>query len=166
MRKMPVYLVVAMTALTLASCKKEQEQATISPKASSAASTLARPALLAAGDWRQTALTVTAPNEATNLMVTSDLFPLAKPSMLIRTASYKADGTFTLLRGPLSGGQFAEPVTGEWHLNAANDSLIITQKDYTRTAAVAELTANTLRLVYAEPASKGKLAVSTSTFEH
>lgn len=166
MRKMPVFLVVAMAALTLASCKREEEQAISSPKSSAAASTLARPVLLAAGNWRQTALTVTAPNEATNLMVTSDLFPLAKPSMLIRSAAYKPDGTFTLLRGALTSGQFAEPVTGQWHLNAANDSIIIIQKDYTRTAAVAELTATTLRLVYTEPAAKGKVAICTSTFTH
>lgn len=163
MKKMPLFLGVALAALTLASCEKELEQVTSSPQASAAASTLAKPDLLTTGNWRQTGLTVRAAGEGTAPAATSNLFAQAKPAMLVQNAMYKSDGTYTLLRGPRPGKQTAEPVSGTWRLTAAADSLILTQADRTRRFAVAELTATTLRLTHSEGVA-GKGSVYTSVF--
>ena len=163
MKKMPLFLGVALAALTLASCEKELEQVNNAPLSSSAASTLAKPDLLTTGNWHQSGLTVSAPGEGTALAATSDLFAQAKPSMLVQSAIYKSDGTYTLLRGPRAGKQTAEPVSGTWHLTDSADSLILTQADRTRRFAVAELTATTLRLNYSE-GTPGKGSVYTSVF--
>lgn len=163
MKKIPLFLSVAVAALALASCAKELEQVTSSPQSSSAASTLAKPDLLTTGNWHQSGLSVSTAGEGPAPAATSDLFAQAKPSMLVQSAVYKSDGTYTLLRGPRPGKQTAEPVSGTWRLTAAADSLTLTQADRTRHFAVAELTATTLRLSYSEEAA-GKSSVYTSVF--
>ncbi|GAA3964815.1 hypothetical protein GCM10022407_09210 [Hymenobacter antarcticus] len=156
---------VALAALTLASCEKELEQVDSSPQ-SAAASLQAKPDLLTTGDWHQTGLTVSSATEGSALIATSDLFAQAKPSMLVKVASYKADGTYSLMRGARAGSAFAEPVTGKWRLNAAADSLIVTQGDQTRHLAVTELTASTLSLTYTDGGASGKPSTYTSVFSH
>lgn len=163
MKKMPLLLGVACAALTLASCEKELEKVNTAPQSASAASMLAKPDLLTTGNWHQTGLSVSTAGEGAAPAATSDLFAHAKPSMLVKSAEYKPDGTFSLLRGPRPGKQTAEPVSGTWHLTAAADSLVLTQDDHTRRFAVAELTATTLRLSYSEGAA-GKGSVYTSVF--
>lgn len=163
MKKMPLFLGVALAALTLASCEKELEQVNSSSQSSSAAATLAKPDLLTTGNWHQSGLSVSTAGEGPAPAATSDLFAQAKPSMLVQSAVYKADGTYTLLRGPRPGKQTAEPVSGTWRLTASADSLILTQADRTRRFAVAELTATTLRLSHSEGAA-GKSSVYTSVF--
>ena len=168
MKKMPVILAVAMAALSLASCKKEQELLpTTDAQASSAASTQAKPELLAAGSWHQTDLTVSTPIEGSSQLATSDMFAEARPSMLIQMATFKADGTYSQLRGTRVGEPVAEPTTGTWHLNAAADSLIISDANNTRRLAVAELSGSTLRLTFTEGGDKGgKTSTYTSVFAH
>ena len=169
MKKMPVILAVAMAAMSLASCKKEQEllPTTTETQASPAASTLAKPALLAAGSWHQTGLTVSAPGEGNNPAATSDMFAVARPAMLVRMATFKADGTFSQLRGARPGEAIAEPTNGDWRLNAAADSLIITEANNTRHLAVAELTGSTLRLTFSEGGAAGsKITTYTSVYTH
>ncbi|MBF9236950.1 hypothetical protein I2I05_06040 [Hymenobacter sp. BT683] len=166
MKKTPLLLGVALAALTLASCEKELDKVHSSPQSSAAALALARPALLTTGAWRQTGLTISATDEATNQVTTSDLFPYTKPSMLVTSATYKADGTYSLLRGVRSNGEASTPIDGTWRLTATADSLIETQADYTRRFAVTELTDKTLRLTYSEPNANGKATVSTSVFSH
>lgn len=163
MKKMPLFLAVAMAALSLVSCKKEQEQAPSAPQ-SSAASTLVKPELLTAGNWHQTGLTVSAA-EGTNASATSDLFAHAKPAMLITTATYQPGGTYSLMRGARADGLLPNPTTGQWHLNATADSLIVTQADVTWHLAITELTATTLRLTHTEGVP-GKLSTYTSVFSH
>ena len=165
MKKMPLLLGVALAALTLASCEKELEQVNSSPQSSAAASALVKPDLLTTGPWHQTGLAVGTAGEGTAPAATADLFTKARPSMLVKSAVYKSDGTYTLLRGARPGQQTAEPASGTWRLTASADSLIITQADHTRRFAVAELTATTLRLSYSEGAA-GKGSVYTSVFSH
>ncbi|WP_210516943.1 hypothetical protein [Hymenobacter terricola] len=168
MKKTPLFIAVAAAALTFASCKKEEEKAVASPQAVAATSVLANADLLTAGNWHQTGLTVSVATEAGKPAATSDLFLRAKPSRLIQNAAYKADGTFTLLRGPLSDGKIADPALGKWHLNAAADSLVATEQDHLRSYGIAELTASTLRLTSAAPAADGKASICTitTTFAH
>ncbi|WP_199243488.1 hypothetical protein [Hymenobacter sedentarius] len=163
---MPLFLGVALAALTLASCEKELEQVHGSPKSSAAAAVLARPDLLTTGAWHQTGLTISAANEASKQVMTSDLFPHTKLSLLVTSATYKADGTYSLLRGVHSNGQASEPIDGTWRLNAGADSLIETHADNTRRLAVAELTDKAMRLTYTEPSADGKGATSTYIFSH
>ena len=165
MKKMPLMIGVALAALTLASCEKELEQVNSSPQ-SAAASLQAKPDLLTTGDWRQTGLTVSSASEGPAVIATSDLFAHARPSMLVKVAAYKADGTYSLMRGTRTGSAFAEPVNGKWRLTAAADSLIVTQGDQTRHLAVTELTASTLRLTYTENTGSGKPSTHTSVFSH
>ncbi|GAC1606028.1 MAG: hypothetical protein NVS3B25_35360 [Hymenobacter sp.] len=168
MKKMPLFLGAALAALTLASCEKELEKVNSTPKSSSAAAVSAqtKPDLLTTGNWRQTGLTVSTAAEGTAQAASSDLFAHVKPAMLVKVATYKPDGTFTQIRGAQQGHQIAEPTIGKWRLNAAADSLIITQTDHTQHLAVTELTATTLRLTYSESVANGKPSVYTSVFSH
>ncbi len=162
---MPLFLGAAAAVLTLASCEKELEQVSSSPQ-SSAASTLAKPDLLTSGNWHQTGLTMSTAVEGSEQKTSSDLFSHAKPSMLVTSATYSSGGTYTLLRGARPGAELAEPSSGKWQLNAAADSLTVTQADHTRHLAVDELTATTLRLTYTEAAANGTGATYTSVFSH
>ena len=166
MKKMPVILAVAAAALTLASCNKEQELLPSTSPAASAAATLAKPDLLVAGSWHQTGSTVSAPIEGSSQVATSDMFAVARPGMLVRMATFKADGSYSQLRGARPGQLVAEPTTGTWHLNAAADSLAITEGANTRHLAVAELTGSTLRLTRTEGSTGGKSATYTTVFSH
>jgi hypothetical protein len=165
MKKMPLYLGAALAALSLASCEKELEKVNASPQVSAAA-TLAKPDLLTSGTWQQTGLTVSSPTEGSDKGVSSDMFAHVKPSALIKMVSYKADGTFSLLRGPRPGSTVAEPTAGTWRLSAAADSLILTQAQSVRRLAVTELTNTTLRLTYTQGAGAGKASTYTSVFSH
>ena len=164
MKKMPLFLGVALAALTFASCKKELEQADSSP-AIAAASTLAKPALLTTGTWQQTGLTVSTAGEGTTQAITSDIFTHVKPSMLIKSASYKDGGTFLQVRGARAGVVAAEPQAGTWRLTEAADSLIVTQANTTLRLAVTELTGSTMRLTYTQN-DGGKASTYTSVFSH
>lgn len=166
MKKMPVILAVAAAALTLASCKKEQELLPTNTQAAAVAA-MAKPDLLVAGSWHQTGLTVSAPVEGGIRVATSDLFALARPAMLVRMAAFKADGTYSQLRGSNPGRAVAEPIAGTWHLNAAADSLLITEATNTRRLALAELTSSTLRVTFTEGGGNGsKVSTYTSVFSH
>ncbi len=166
MKKMPLLLAAAVAALTLASCEKELEQVhAAAPAQASAASTLAKPDLLAANAWHQTGLTVSSAPAGAEA-ATSDMFAHSKPGMLVVSAVYKADGTYSLLRGASTGSQSPEPTIGTWHLNAAADSLILTQADHQQRLAVAELTPTTLRLTYSQGTAGGPATTYTSVFSH
>ena len=165
MKKVPVILSVALATLTLFACEKEQEQAP-SVAATSAASTLAKPALLTTGPWHQTGLSVSGINEGSDKAATSDLFAHVKPAMLVKAAAYNADGSYSLVYGNRPDGTAAEAVTGKWALNAAADSLVLTGTNSTRRLAVAELSASTLRLTHTESAPNGKGSTYTSVFSH
>lgn len=165
MKKLPLFLGVALAALTLASCEKELEQVTASPKVS-AASTLAKPDLLTAIAWHQTGLTVSSATTGSEVASTSDLFAHSKASMLVVNAVYKADGTYSQQRGARVGSPAASPVTGSWQLSAAADSLTLIQADHKQHLAVTELTPTTLRLTYSQAADNGKVSTYTSVYSH
>lgn len=165
MKKMPVILGVAMAALTLSSCEKELDQVeSSSPQV--AASSLAKSDLLAAGTWHQTGLTVSTAVEGSDQAASSDLFAHVKPSMLVVAANYKADGSYMLVRGAAASGVVAEPSNGTWRLNAAADSLIVTQAQDTKRLAVSELSANTMRLTYTQAEGGTKPTTYTTVFSH
>ena len=166
MKKLPVILGVAMAALTLSSCEKELDKVESSSPQVAAASSLAKPDLLAAGTWHQTGLTVSTAVEGSDQAATSDLFAHVKPSMLVVAANYKADGSYTLVRGASAGGVVAEPINGTWRLNAAADSLIVTQAQDTKRLAVSELSANTMRLTYTQAEGGSKPTTYTTVFSH
>lgn len=163
MKKIPLFLGVAVAAFALASCEKELEEVK-NPSKSSSVSLLAKPDLLTSGSWHQTGLTVGTTAEGTAQVTTSDLFAHARPSMLVVLATYKSDGTYSLTRGVQPDRPAAQPATGQWRLNAAADSLILTQDDKTRRLAVEELTSSTLRLTQTEDAGNGKVSLYTTVF--
>ena len=110
---------------------------------------------------------MSAPIEGSSQVASSDMFAQAKPAMLIRMATFKADGTYSQLRGPRPDQAVAEPTNGTWRLNAAADSLIITEANNTRRLAVTELSGNTLSLSFTEGGDKGsKGSTYTSVFKH
>ena len=162
MKKVPVTLSVALAALTLFACEKEQQQVPSAP-AASAASAIAKPELLAIGPWHQTGLTVTAAAEGARPAATVDLFAHAKPSALVKSVAYNTDGTYSQVQGN-RGDVAAEPVNGKWAFNAAADSLIVTGPTSTQRFAVTELSASTLRLARIEAAGNGTLSTYTLVF--
>lgn len=162
MKKVPVTLSVALAALTLFACEKEQDQELSAP-AASAASVLAKPALLATGPWHQTGLTVTGAAEGASPAATVDLFAHTKPSSLVKSVAYNADGSYSQVLGN-RGDVAAEPVSGKWTLNAAADSLIVTGPAATQRFAVTELSASTMRLSRTEAAGNGTSSTYTLVF--
>ena len=162
MKKVPVTLSVALAALTLFACEKEQEQVP-SATAASAASAIAKPELLATGPWHQTGLTVTGAAEGASPAATVNLFTRTKPSSLVKSVAYNADGSYSQVLGN-RGDVAAEPVNGKWVFNAAADSLIVTGPTSTQRFAVTELSASTLRLARTEAAGDGTSSTYTLVF--
>lgn len=162
MKKVPVTLSVALAALTLFACEKEQEQVPSAP-AATVASSVAKPELLATGPWHQTGFTVSGVAPTGGAPTTSDLFAHTKPSALVKSMAYNSNGTFAQVQGDRAGVA-AEPINGTWAFTPAADSLIVTGPHATRRFAVAELTATTLRLTHTEAAGDGTASTYTSVF--
>ena len=160
MKKVPVTLSVALAALTLFACEKEQEP---SAPAASAASAIAKPELLSTGPWHQTGLTVTGAAEGARHAAAVNLFAHTKPSSLVKSVAYNADGSYSQVQGN-RGDVAAEPVNGKWAFNAAADSLIVTGPASTQRFAVTELSASTLRLARTEAAGNGTSSTYTLVF--
>jgi hypothetical protein len=168
MKRLPVLLSLAAASMAFASCQKEVEELNNPSESAAIAETASRPSLLAAASWHQTGLTVSTATAGVAEAASSDLFSQLKPAMIIKSASYKTDGSYTVLNGARPGSLEApQQAAGSWQLNAAGDSLTVTMaNEASRKLAVTELTASTLKLSYSNAASNGSVSTYTSVFAH
>jgi hypothetical protein len=167
MKRLPVFLTLATAIFALASCEKEAEQIESSVDAAAVTSNAVKPDLLTAGNWRQTGLTVSSATAGSNKLESADLFSHLKSSMIDKSVHYSVVGAYSVAKGARPGSEaVAVPVNGTWKLSEAGDSLHLTLPSGTRHLGVAELTANTLRLVYADAAADGSVSTYTSVYSH
>ena len=151
---------ILAAACSLFSCNKllEDPTPTAAPAAVDSASL---PALLTAAAWHQTGLLVstTGPDQQPT---SADLAGHVSPRLLDQAARFQPAGAYTVVKG----GALPQPKTGTWTLTPAHDSLILELPGQTRRLAVAELTANVLRLSFTEAAPTGVVSTYTSVYAH
>ncbi|WP_400190553.1 hypothetical protein [Hymenobacter sp. B81] len=166
MKKLSVYLSLALAVAGLAACEKEIEEVA-QPKVESAAAVQQTPqALLTSAAWRQTDLSTTSLAAGTNEPTTVSLFARLKAEQKDNLTQFSADGGYVLDEGATkSDPHGAQQKTGTYQLSEDAKTLVVKLPEFERSFTVEELSATTLRLKVTD--GEGNAAVSyTSTFSH
>ncbi|MBX0289207.1 DUF5004 domain-containing protein [Hymenobacter sp. HSC-4F20] len=160
MKKLPVFLSLLASTLVFASCEKEIEEIKDPAQEVAAAATTvqSKPALLAAGPWHLTSLTLATATSGTDATPAVDLFPRMKAAQRDNLHLFQTGGAYTLDEAAVKAYPEApQQLSGTWTL--AGDSLTVTQSEVTRHYAVQELTSTTLRIKLTQASDQG-----TSTY--
>ncbi|KAA9327556.1 hypothetical protein F0P96_16375 [Hymenobacter busanensis] len=168
MKKLSVYLSLAMAFAGLAACEKNLEEVA-QPKAQSvaAAATAQSPKqLLTASTWRQTDFATTHLDAASQQVVTSSLFARFKPAQRDNITQFTTDGRYVLDEGASKvNDAVAQQKNGTYSLSEDGKTLNVTLPDIQRHYTVEELSDNKLRLKLTD--GEGASAVSyITTFTH
>ncbi|GAA4382808.1 hypothetical protein [Hymenobacter koreensis] len=166
MKKLSVYLSLAIAIAGLAACEKELEEVTQPTAKAEAAAVQSPKELLATAPWRQTGLTTTSKDVSAQKDVTVNVFARLKPALRDNTAQYFADGRYVLDEGASKANEAVEQQkTGSYQLSDDGKTLTVTLDGAERVYQVEELTATGLRLKVTD--GEGDAAVSyTSSFGH
>jgi hypothetical protein len=166
MKKLPVYLSLALTVAGLASCEKELEEVA-QPAAQATASAQQTPQqLLAAGQWRMTDLVTTSKTAGAAEATTVSLYGQLKSTLRDNLTQFTTDGRYVQDEGLTKANpDLPQQKSGSFTLSEDAKTLTVKLPDYERQYSVEELSANTLRLKLTE--GEGDAAVIyTSTFAH
>jgi hypothetical protein len=165
MKKVTLFLSLAATVLSLASCEKELDNVKTPDQATTVSATTAaqtveeKTSLLTTGDWKLTSQVGTA-NE-----LTTDLRMMLKADKLDDFTQFRDAGKLILDEGLLKhDAGMAQQTEGTWAFTDNGQSLTVTHAGVTTTYAIAELTATTLRLVQTEAGTGGKTTTITSVY--
>lgn len=167
MKKLPVYLSLALTLAGLASCEKEiEEVATPSAEAGAQQVQQTPQQMLSSGQWRLTDLTTTSQPTGVAEAATVSVFGQLKSTMRDNLTQFTADGRYLQDEGAtkVTPNQ-PQQKAGTFALGEDGKTLTVKMADYERHYTIAELTASKLRLTLTE--GEGASAVTyTSTFAH
>ncbi|UYZ59843.1 lipocalin family protein [Hymenobacter latericus] len=166
MKKLPVYLSLALALTGLASCEKELEEVA-QPTAKAEAQVQQTPQqLLAAGQWHMTDLATVSTPAGAKEAVTTSMFAHMKTTLRDNLTQFTTDGRYVLDEGATKANpQADQQKSGSYTLSEDAKTLTVKVGDSERTFAVEELSANTLRLKMTE--GEGANATSyVSTFAH
>ncbi|MBC6698530.1 lipocalin family protein [Hymenobacter puniceus] len=165
MKKVTLFLSLAATVLSLASCEKEldnvntPDQATTASAIPAAQSVEEKTTLLTTGDWKLTSRVATTDQLTTNLLV------MEKADKRDNLTQFRAEGKLFLDEGTLKhDAETAQQTEGVWAFADNGQSLTITHAGVATTYTVAELTETTLRLVQTETSTEGKSSTLTSVY--
>lgn len=166
MKKLPVYLSLALAVASLAACEKELEEVA-QPTAKTESAVQQNPQqLLVASQWRMTDFTTTSQAAGAAQSTTVSLFARLKPALRDNVTQFTTDGRYILDEGASKvNPQVAQQKTGSFTLGQDAKTLTVKLPDYERHYTVEELSANTLRLKLTE--GEGQAAVTyVTTFTH
>ncbi|WBA43422.1 hypothetical protein [Hymenobacter canadensis] len=165
MKKVTLFLSLAATVLSLASCEKELDnvntpnQAVTASAATAAQTVEEKTSLLTTGDWKLTSQVGTA-NE-----LTTDLRVMLKADKLDNLTQFRDAGKLILDEGTLKrDAETTQQTEGTWAFTDNGQSLAMAHAGVTTTYSIAELTATTLRLVQTEAGAGGKTTTITSVY--
>jgi hypothetical protein len=166
MKKLPIYLSLALAVTSLASCEKELE-AVPQPKAQAEAQMQQTPQqLLTNGQWRMTEMTTTTREAGATESITASVFAHLKPALRDDLTQFTAAGSYILDEGASKVKADAlQQKAGTFVLSEDAQTLTVKMPDSERKYTVEELTASTLRLKLTE--GEGATAVTyVTTFAH
>lgn len=164
MKKLPLFLSLALGMTALASCEKEVVDVAQPAQNKAAAAATAQPAALTGSAWHLTDITSSTVVAGSNQVSSTSIFARLKPSLRDNQIQYQQGGQYIENEGALKQDAAApQQSTGTWQLNAKGDSLSITFGQSVRRYAIAELTANSLRLRSTQT-SGGVATTLTSVF--
>jgi hypothetical protein len=165
MKKVTLFLSLAATVLSMASCEKELDNVNTPDQAATAAaapvtqSVEEKTSLLTTGDWKLTSSVATTGQLTTNLLV------MEKADKRDNLTQFRAEGKLFLDEGTLKrDAEVAQQSEGSWSFTEDGQSLSVTHTGTTTTYSIAELTASTLRLVQTVPGTDGKTTMVTSVY--
>lgn len=167
MKKLPVYLSLALALTGLASCEKEIEE--VAKPAAEAGAPQAQQTpqeLLSSGQWRLTDLTITSKQNGAADNATVSIYGQLKSTMRDNLTQFSPDGRYLLDEGAtkVNPSQLQQKL-GTYTLSEDTKSLTVKMADTERHYAVEEIGQNKLRLTLTE--GEGAAAVTyTSTFAH
>ena len=167
MKKLPVYLSLALTLAGLASCEKELEEvATPSAEAGAQQVQQTPQQLLSGGQWRLTDLTTTSKPNGASEDATASIYGQLKATMRDNLTQFTPDGRYVLDEGATKvNPNQAQQKAGTYTLSEDAKSLTVKLADIERHYSVVEVTPSKLRLALTE--GEGAAAVTyTSTFAH
>ncbi|RTQ51722.1 hypothetical protein EJV47_07980 [Hymenobacter gummosus] len=166
MKKLTVYLSLALTLAGLASCEKELEEVAQPAAKAEAAAQQTPQQLLAGGQWRMTNLTTTSQAAGASEATTVSLFGQLKSTMRDNLTQFTTDGRYVQDEGATKVNPgLPQQKSGSYTLSEDGKALVVKLPEYERTYAVEALSANALTLKFTE--GEGAAAVTyTSTFAH
>lgn len=165
MKKLPLFLSLAMGLISLASCEKETVEVENPAQNKAAAAATSLNAALPGGAWHLTDMTSSVVLPGSNQVSTTSMFARLKPSLRDNEIQYQDGGQYIESEGQLKQDEDApQQSTGSWKLNEKGDSLTITIGQSARSYAIAELTANSLRLRSTQNIPQGASVTTTSVF--
>lgn len=166
MKKLTVYLSLALTVTGLASCEKELDQVSQPAAQAEAAAKQTPQEMLAAGQWHMTNLTTTSQAAGSSEATTVSLFGQLKTTQRDNLTQYTTDGRYVQDEGATKMNTAQEQQkSGSYTLSEDGQTLVVKLADYERKYTVADLSANSLVLKLSE--GEGTAAVTyTSTFAH
>jgi Lipocalin-like domain len=166
MKKLTVYLSLALTLGGLASCEKELDEVSQPAVQAEAAAQQTPQQLLAAGQWRMTNLSTTSKEAGASEATTVSLFGQLKSTLRDNLTQFTADGRYVQDEGATKVNPgLPQQKSGTYTLSEDGKTLAVKLPEYERTYQVEELTANGMTLKFTE--GEGAAAVTyTSTFAH
>lgn len=167
MKKLTVYLSLALTLTGLASCEKELEEvAKPAAQAADSQSLQAPKDLIASGAWHLTDLTTTGKAAGAAEATTVSIFGQLKPTMRDNLTQFSTGGAYIQDEGATKmNPAMPQQKSGSYKLSEDAKTLTVQLADAERVYSVEELTATKLRLKMTE--GSGDAAVSyESTFAH
>ena len=167
MKKLPVYLSLALTLAGLASCEKDLEEvATPAAEAGTQPVQQTPSQLLSGAQWRMTDLTTTSQTAGASEATTVSLYGQLKSTQKDNLTQFTIDGRYVQDEGATKvNANTAQMKSGSYTLSEDAKTLTVKLPEYERQYAVTELTTDRLRLSFTE--GEGAAAVTyTSTFAH
>ncbi|OON69244.1 DUF5004 domain-containing protein [Hymenobacter sp. CRA2] len=167
MKKLPVYLSLALTLVGLASCEKELEDVAKPTAAAAAQQAQQTPQqLLTGSQWHLTDLSTSSKAEGAAEATTVSLFARLKSTQRDNLTQFTTDGRYVQDEGATKAtADQPQQLSGSYQLSEDGKSLTVKLPSYERTYSVEELSANSLRLKFSE--GEGAAAVTyVTTFAH
>ncbi|MCC3160093.1 hypothetical protein LJ737_22855 [Hymenobacter sp. 15J16-1T3B] len=167
MKKLPVYLSLALTLAGLASCEKEiEEVAQPSAQAADAQAQQTPQQLLTSSQWHLTDLKTTSKPAGATDAVTVSIFGQLKPTMRDNLTQFAADGRYILDEGATKlNPAMAQQKAGSYKLSDDAKTLTVTLPDLERVYSVEEISATQLRLKLTTGPADNAVSYE-STFAH
>lgn len=165
MKKVTLFLSLAATVLSLASCEKELDNVNTPDQAATVSATAAaqsveeKTSLLTTGDWKLTSRVATTDQLTTNLLV------MEKADKRDNLTQFRAEGKLFLDEGALKhDAETAQQTEGVWAFADNNQSLTVTHAGTSTTYSIAELTDAKLQLVQTVAGTDGQPTTITTVY--
>ncbi|SHK66555.1 hypothetical protein [Hymenobacter psychrotolerans] len=166
MKKVTLFLSLAATVLSLASCEKELDNVNTPDQAAAvpAVSRLTveeKTSLLTSGDWKLTSMTASSGQTETNLLV------MLKADERDNLSKFQAAGKFVQDEGAAKRTEETpQESEGVWAFSTDGSQLSVTNAGTTTQYDIADVSASSLTLTRTNTDAEGKTTIIKSVYAH